>query len=91
VGRKIWGGYRVLRRNGPNDGVVLLADTVWPGGANLVALGSDHLLAEFHQDAHGLAFLRAVDDTVRRHRGGAALADARVPVNPAQCSAPDAG
>lgn len=70
VGRKVYGGYRVLHRHGPNDGVVLLADTVWPGGANLVALGSDHLLAEFHEDARGLAFLRAVSGAVRQHRAG---------------------
>ena len=40
------GATRLLRRYGPNDGVVLIADTVWPGGANLVALGSDHFLTE---------------------------------------------
>ncbi|MGH2393576.1 MAG: hypothetical protein ACRDGH_08795 [Candidatus Limnocylindria bacterium] len=67
VGGTLYGGYRVLRRYGPNDGVVLLADTVWPGGANLVALGSDHLFAALQEDNVGLALLRAVDAAVRLH------------------------
>jgi hypothetical protein len=58
----------MLRRDGPNDGVVLLADAVWPGGANLVALGSDHLFTELQEDGPGLALLRALDTAVRRHR-----------------------
>ncbi len=65
VGRKASWGYKVLRRHGPNDGVVLLADTIWPGGANLVVLGSDHLFDSLQQDTHGLAVLQAVDFAVR--------------------------
>jgi len=45
--------------------VVLLADTVWPGGVNLVALGADHLFAKWREDAYTLALLRAVDVAVR--------------------------
>ncbi len=69
VGRTLYGSYKVLRRYGPNDGVVLIADTVWPGGANLVALGSDHFLTSLQEDAPGLALLRAVDHAVRLHSG----------------------
>jgi hypothetical protein len=40
---------------------VLLADTVWPGGVNIVALGTDHLFARWREDAYILAMLRALD------------------------------
>ena len=67
VGPKVWWGYRILRRHGPNDGVVLLADTVWPGGANLVVLGPDHLYAPRRDDRYGVALLLAVDLAVHAH------------------------
>ena len=60
VGATVWWGYKMLRRHGPNDGAVLLADTVWPGGVNIVAIGPDHLFAPREDDAHGLAMLRAI-------------------------------
>ena len=59
--------YRILLGHGPNDGVVLLADTIWPGGANIVVLGADHLFAAHRGDAHGLALMRVVDLAVRRN------------------------
>jgi hypothetical protein len=65
VGYQVFSGYQVLISEGPNDGVVLLADTVWPGGVNLVALGADHLFAKWREDAYTLALLRAVDVAVR--------------------------
>jgi hypothetical protein len=65
VGRKVFFGYKVLRRHGPNDGVVLLTDTIWPGGANIVALGADHLFSSRQDDEQGVALLRAVDFAVR--------------------------
>jgi hypothetical protein len=67
VGYQVYGGYQVLGSHGPNDGVVLLADTVWPNGINLVALGADHLLFRWREDAYVLALLRAVDVAVRRY------------------------
>jgi hypothetical protein len=75
VGGTLYGGYKVLRRYGPNDGVVLLADTVWPGGANLVALGSDHLFSQLQEDTVGLALLRALATAVRLH-GATAVGEA---------------
>lgn len=39
-------GYRILRPDGPNDGVVLVADVIVPGSLTVVALGSDHFFAE---------------------------------------------
>src|SRR5216110_2717182 len=65
VGATVWWGYRVLRSHGPNDGVVLLADTVWPGGANVVAIGPDHLFTPREDDAQSLALLRAVHVAVQ--------------------------
>jgi hypothetical protein len=62
---QVFSGYQVLISEGPNDGVVLLADTVWPGGVNLVALGADHLFAKWREDDYALALLRAVDVAVR--------------------------
>lgn len=73
VGPKVFFGYKILRGHGPNDGVVLLADTVWPGGINLVALGADHLFASLQNDADDLALLRATEFAVRLHRVGAGL------------------
>jgi hypothetical protein len=67
VGTAVWGGYRLLRRHGPNDGAVLLADTVWPGGVNIVAIGPDHLFAPREDDAHTLAMLRAIAEAITLH------------------------
>jgi hypothetical protein len=67
VGAKVRWGYRLLRRHGPNDGVVPLTSTVWPGGANVVALGPDHLFAPREDAAPSLALLRAIDVAVRLH------------------------
>lgn len=65
VGYQVLWGYHVLTSHGPNDGVVLLADTVWPGGINIVGLGSDHLLGRWRDDAYILAMLRTLDATIR--------------------------
>ena len=65
VGYQVLWGYHVLTSHGPNDGVVLLADTVWPGGINIVGLGADHLLARWRDDAYILAMLRTLDATIR--------------------------
>lgn len=65
VGYQVFSGYQILISDGPNDGVVLLADTVWPGGVNLVALGADHLFVRWREDDYTLALLRAVDVAIR--------------------------
>lgn len=38
--------YPMLRKDGPNDGLTLLADVIAPGSVTIVALGSDHFFAE---------------------------------------------
>jgi hypothetical protein len=65
VGAKLTWTYRTLSRHGPNDGVVLLADAVWPDGINLVALGSDHFLTVLQEDAYGMALLKALEVAIR--------------------------
>jgi hypothetical protein len=37
-------GYFPLRKHGPNDGVLLLPDMVFPGGVTLAELNEDHLM-----------------------------------------------
>ena len=68
VGATVWWGYQILRSHGPNDGAVLLVDTVWPGGINLLAFGPDHLFAPREDDAHGLAMLRAIAVAIQLRR-----------------------
>ena len=68
VGATVWFGYKVLRRYGPNDGAVLLADSVWPGGVNIVTIGPDHLFAPRDDDAHSLAMLRAIAVAIQLRR-----------------------
>jgi hypothetical protein len=69
--------YKILLGHGPNDGVVLLADTVWPLGANIVVLGADHLFATHRSDAYSLALMRAIDFAVRRNSSALAIASSR--------------
>jgi len=68
IGRTVRGGYWIMRRRGPTDGVVPIADSLWPAGINLVALGADHLLGDFRKDPKGLALLRATAYAVALHR-----------------------
>jgi len=68
VGATVWWGYKILRRHGPNDGAVLLAETVWPGGINIAAIGPDHLFAPREDEAHSLAMLRAIAVAIQLHR-----------------------
>ena len=39
-----------LAKYGPNDGVLLLSDMIFPGGITLAELGSDHFLLSDHLD-----------------------------------------
>lgn len=71
VGRMIKGGYWFMRNSGPTDGVVPLADAVWPGGVNLVALGSDHLLLDMRSDEPGMALMRALRFAILQHADAA--------------------
>ena len=46
VGRYSRENYPVLARDGPNDGLTLLADAIAPGSLTVLAPGSDHFFAE---------------------------------------------
>jgi hypothetical protein len=43
-------GFFPLQKYGPNDGVLLLSDMIFPGGITLAELGSDHFLLSDHLD-----------------------------------------
>jgi hypothetical protein len=50
--------YPLLKSQGPNDGLTLLADAIAPGSLTLVAMGSDHFFAEDpHIDAKTVALM----------------------------------
>ncbi|HXV83637.1 MAG TPA: hypothetical protein VEG60_27590 [Candidatus Binatia bacterium] len=48
-------GFFPLRKYGPNDGLVLLADMIIPRGVTLAELGSDHFLINEHLDVKSVA------------------------------------
>jgi hypothetical protein len=48
-------GFFPLRKYGPNDGIVLLSDMIFPRGVTLAELGSDHFLLNNHLDVKSVA------------------------------------
>ena len=48
-------GFSAMGKHGPNDGVVLLSDTIFPGGVTLAELGSDHFLLKTDPDIKTVA------------------------------------
>ena len=48
-------GFFPLQKHGPNDGVLLLPDMIYPGGITLAELGSDHFLLNDHLDITSVA------------------------------------
>jgi hypothetical protein len=48
-------GFFPMRKYGPNDGMVLLADMIFPGGITVAELGSDHFLMDQHLDVTAVA------------------------------------
>jgi hypothetical protein len=53
-------GFYPMLKYGPNDGMVLLADTIFPAGVTLAELGSDHFLMDRHLDITTVALVITV-------------------------------
>lgn len=53
-------GFFPMQKYGPNDGMVLLADMIFPGGITLVKLGSDHFLMDQDLDITTVALVTTV-------------------------------
>lgn len=53
-------GFFPLQKYGPNDGVLLLSDMIFPGGVTLAELGSDHFLLNDHLDVTAVALAATV-------------------------------
>ena len=54
------GGYAQLRVHGPNDGLSLLPDLIYPAAATLAEIGRDHFLLDDHTDAATIALALTV-------------------------------
>lgn len=54
------GGYDEMRPLGPNDGLALTVDEIFPGGATLVEIGLDHYMSAPDIDRRTVALTRAV-------------------------------
>jgi hypothetical protein len=63
-GRKVYSG---LRKYGPNDGVLLLGDMIYPGGVTLTRLGSDHMGMNKHIDVATVAVAMTVIEWFKYH------------------------
>jgi hypothetical protein len=48
-------GFFPMQKYGPNDGMVLLADMIFPGGITVAEVGSDHFLMDQHLDVTAVA------------------------------------
>lgn len=60
VSARARGGYEDMRSLGPNDGLALTQDEIFPGGETLVELGLDHYMAASDIDRRTAALTRAV-------------------------------
>jgi hypothetical protein len=54
------GGYDDMRSLGPNDGLALTLDEIFPGGATLVEMGLDHYMSAPDIDRRTEALTHAV-------------------------------
>jgi hypothetical protein len=60
-------GFFPLRKYGPNDGSLLLADMIFPGGVTLARLGSDHMQMSEHLDIVTVALAMTVVEWLKTH------------------------
>jgi len=59
--------YSALRKYGPNDGVVLLGDMIFPGGLTLARLGTEHIHIDDHMDIATVALAMTVIEWLQNH------------------------
>jgi hypothetical protein len=60
-------GFFALRKYGPNDGVVLLSDTIFPGGITIAQLGSDHIQINDNIELASVALTMTVVGWLQNH------------------------
>jgi hypothetical protein len=53
-------GFYPMKKYGPNDGMVLLADMIFPGGITLTEIGSDHFRMDQRLDVKSVALTTTV-------------------------------
>jgi hypothetical protein len=61
-------GFARLQKYGPNDGILLLSDMIFPGGITVAELGLDHFLLDRHIDVTTVALTMTVIEWNERHR-----------------------
>lgn len=67
-------GYRLLRPQGPNDGLALLTDVAAPGSLTVVALGNDHYFGEDPQiDKKTVALMQLILTYLNKDRTAGCL------------------
>lgn len=64
VSKRARDGYRRLRAAGPNDGLTLLTDAIWPGGETLVIPGTDHFFSGIDVDHLTVSVLRTIEQAI---------------------------
>ncbi|QDU62441.1 hypothetical protein Pan216_33080 [Planctomycetes bacterium Pan216] len=75
VSKQAQGGYKYMRKFGPNDGIIMCNSEFVPGAAILVGIGLDHFFRDPDHEATILALTRAVQQyTVLKNPAAAALA-----------------
>ena len=53
-------GFTPLGKHGPNDGILLLSDMIFPGGITVAELGLDHFLLDQNLDAATVGLVTTV-------------------------------
>jgi hypothetical protein len=74
-------GYRLLRKDGPNDGLTLIADEMIPGTDNVIELGMDHYYRHPQIDMKIVALTQTVMELAREREQRAPNAA----LHPASC------
>ena len=59
--------YSTLRKYGPNDGVLLVGDMIFPGGITLARLGTEHIHIDDHMDIATVALAMTVIEWLQNH------------------------